>query len=290
MQPSDEIYIQPTILGPSYFELFAIYLAEHLNGSAPLIQKLEENPSSHIFYWRTHLLVGLNHFEDEAPADLFTCVMLDVTIRLLRRDSTDQPLITLEFGTILMRSSSLPFLYIKGVPISITDLRQHAEAIGIHVDSTAPKAMAISMGNALLGMTTLTQSQVTFENSSKVTAASLPIIYSDLEETGTLLIKAETTSTLDASTCFMLLQNFTQQDRTIESKETNCRDLLFAVLETWWTPCVIKSSADKVRQTATVSSAKHNQLPSRGPVTRYSRFPLKRKQPGKLSYAKEVDS
>lgn len=316
MDSSNEIHSQPTILGPSYFELFAIHLAEHLNGSALLIQKLEDNPSSDIFYWRTRLLVGLNHLEEVASADLFTCVMLDVTIRLLRRESTDQPFVTLEFGAILMQSNSLPQLYIKGEPFSITDLYQHVEVMGIDIDSTAPKAMAISMGNALCGIITLTRLQVTFENSSKVATALFPIIYSDLEETGTLLIKAKTTSTLDTSTSFMLLQNFAQQDRTREcnenfarqgrkmecnenftqqvrtreSNETQCSDLLIAALATWWTPALNRSPADMARKTTTTSSVKKHQLIPRGNVARYTRFPMKRKQLGALSYAQEDDS
>jgi hypothetical protein len=218
---------------PSFLEHMCLHLAESLIGSHALIPMLEGSSSPTNIYWRTPLLAR-NDLRDDKATPKFQCVILDVTITLVRQyPPICRPVINAKFGTILVSSGSNPiYYYLKGAPLTMSDLEKHAKEIGVDMTSTAPKALAHSMGNALMGLTTLTPSEVNLE-----VVAKLPIVYSDVEETGTLVIPMEAMSVLDPTTASMLLQNFVQHDLLMAREEKVDRDcdLVVAAFEQWWT-------------------------------------------------------
>lgn len=285
------------MISPLFLELFSTHLAAGLIGSVPLIKKLEENSSTNI-YWRTPL-IDRPEISDKCTPE-FYCVILDVRISFSRKESTGESCIKLEFGTILAKSgSSTLYFYVKGIPFTISDLRENAEEIGVDIESTPPKAMATSMCDALLALRKIEPISMSMVN-GKIMVVRIPIFYADLEETGTLVVKVETTSTLDSPTSSMLLFNFFEQDslrrHEIEAKQDN--DLVAAAFVKWWTVLPINLPANVSKESSernsiialTSVSEMHpgqRQLPAKSAKTGYSRIAKKRKKPGMLTYAND---
>jgi hypothetical protein len=297
---------------PSFLDHICLHLAESLIGRHALIPMLENTSGATTnIYWRSPLLNRIDHRDDQATPK-FKCVTLDVTITLERQyPPICRPVIDARFGTILVSSGSNPtYYYVKGSPFTMADLEKHAKEIGVDMTSTAPKALAHSMGNALMELTTLTPSEVDLEVFVK-----LPIVYSDVKETGTLVIPVETISVLDSSTSSMMLQNFVHHDLLMAREEKVDRDcdLVGTAFELWWTSafptnrqvvtieerstpskcpstttdtCVVSTTA--AAAVATVQQAVHKPMPKVAKAG-YTRAVKKRNRQGKSIYANEAN-
>ena len=269
---------------PSFLDIFSVHLAESLIGTTSLIQTFQ-NSLSPTFYWRTQLL-NRSDIPDERPRPPFQSVFLDVTISFLREEG--KPCSQVEFGTLLLSAeeSNLLYYYVKSAPLTLSNLREHAEAIGIEMDATAPKAIATSMGGALLALTALFPSDVSVIDGA-IMAARLPIFYSDLEETGSLNIVTSTASKLEASTAFMMLHNFSQHDilRGNEVKVEQGGDVAIAFHKWWSLPRPSQAGDETHTRPKTISIENKRSEPTIMKAG-YSRLVKKRRKPEKLSYSK----
>jgi hypothetical protein len=213
-------------------DLFGVHLALRLVGKETLLKHLSTVPgNSFRLYWRTPL------WHDASSEIMF----LDTTVTF------DRSKISTTFGVLLLRKSNSHISYIKTSPLTFSQLASHTHNVGIDLDSTAPDAMARTMGSALI-TTSLKEDAdkiQCFDGGEKITV-SVPLHYTDLQETSPLVIESATISKLDSNTVDMLLSNFVQQDELIskakkESNETS--DTVFDTqvlsevinaLEIWW--------------------------------------------------------
>lgn len=127
----------------------------------------------------------------------------------------ERPNVAVTLGALLLLPTAQDGLYVKGSPLTMSELGQHAERISIDVESTDPEPMANSMAEALLEFSSHIDSaepRVSFEVEerqvgSRPTKISIPLRYQDLHETGELIVAAAKSSNLDANAMTMLFAN-----------------------------------------------------------------------------------
>ena len=204
---------------PSFMDLFGVHLALRLVGKESLLKHLNAVPvNSFPLYWRTPLL-------DDASSKV---MFLDATV-------TFDPLeISTTFG-VLLRQSNNHFCYIKTSPLTFSQLANHTQNVGIDLDSTAPDAMARTMGSALIGSVQGNDNAdkiQCFDGGNDKITVSVPLHYTDLQEKSPLVIESATISKLDASTSEMLQSNFVQQDELMSKVKTESNETIDTSIDT----------------------------------------------------------
>jgi hypothetical protein len=197
----------PDATTPSFMNLFGVHLALRLVGKESLLKHLNAVPgNSFRLYWRTPLL-------HDASSEM---MFLDATVTF------DRSKISTMFG-VLLKISSNHIYFIKTSPLTFSQLAIHAQNVGIDLDSTAPHAMARTMGSALIICLQEDVDKIQCVDGGEKITVSVPLHYTDLQETSPLVTESATVSKLDASTVDMLQSNFVQQDKLISKakKESN---------------------------------------------------------------------
>ena len=279
---------------PGFMDLFAVHLASRLVGRDHLLECFDGGSSAHsprssssgvYVYWRTPLLHDINpgsvlssaDSETTQVADDWNMVFVDVT---LEGDCSRREMKT-TIGMLLQRGTEC--VYVTAKPLTYSQLASHCESVGIDIECTDPDAIAVTMGNALVGFVGHT---IKFEkaNGSCNYSGILPLrlYYKDLQERGTLEMLIGAVQDYNQRGAAMLLSNVANKDRS-KNVTTNDVDLvhdtqlaseLTKSFEKWW-----YTSLDPIVKETAAQSAVESEAPG-GSVEQVSKPPASDAQSG----------
>jgi hypothetical protein len=293
---------------PSFLDRFIVHLAANLLSSQTVFDQLsnDDAPKPPPLYWRSSLLddpraslmEGASTEADNQQQLLF----VDLTFEFLVKHSV--PMLTVCFGCFLKRQQPT-CLYVQGFPLTIMQLERHAQSVGIDLHSAPPKAMAGMMAIELKDI--LKSKQQTLPIKMEEAQLHLPLYYRDVEESGTLSMDIDqTTSQFDRLGMSLLF--FSGSFNSQNSPENNNDDdevpeqQLITKLEEWFqqqkqktleqdeqsllksTKTTVTTTKETVEPASNVSYVKNPRPTSQ--VHRYAQLPSKRRKKGKISYVK----
>jgi hypothetical protein len=287
---------------PSFLDRFALHLVANLLGSQTVLDRLgnDDAPKHPPLYWRSSLLddpraslmEGASTEADNQQHLLFVDLTFDFVVK------EKVPMLTVRFGCFLKRQS-LTCLYVRGSPLTIMQLERHAQSVGIDLHSAPPKAMAGMMATELKNLVKSKQvvNTVVMEKEQQF---HLPLYYGDVEESGTLSMDIdETTSQFDRLGMSLLFYSDSCNSKD-NSKDEVPEQELITKLEEWFHQQKqttseqeddLLESSTKTTVTTTkkeivkpASSVKNPRPTSQ--VHHYAQLPSKRRKKGKISYAK----
>lgn len=216
-------------------DTFAIHLAERLVGSECIMSSFSASTPVEKFrlYWRTPLLHNDTDARLSTSNDMsehqWRLVFLDVSVEFHR--SKIQTCI----GLLLQCTANSECVYMKAPDLTISQLKEHCESVGIDLESTAPDVMARTMASALQGLRK--GSTVTLSCQGKMIATDTDLLeyqepvkmavllhYDELEERSPLVLTCASVSKFDSSTADMMLLNFAQQDKLLAESKSEVSD------------------------------------------------------------------
>jgi hypothetical protein len=294
-----------TTQNPTFIDRFNFHLAENLLGENRLEEfgmpsKKHDQPSNSL-YWRSKIIALENSSKQQQlllpdgkkPERL---LFLDVTFDLILHDDDKSLHLTAQFGFFLCNESSSTSHYVRGGKLTLAQLEEHAQGVGIDLHSAPPQAMAGMIASALSN---------TAKATAKVRANHLDfsLYYSDVDESGVLTLDVEAkTSQFDALGVSLLVQprhlhrddSNKDEANTIESFDTWFEQVHARFLEQFRTdtertkklctgPTTAPTSTDKKPTAA-------GQKPKRPApqAYQYAKVSNKRRRKSKLLFAKQV--
>jgi ABC-type transporter Mla MlaB component len=178
---------------PSFLDRFILHLAANLLGSQKVLLRLDNHEKcSAPLYWRSKLSVddpsGLLRGQCIDAQLLFVDITFDFVVH---GDDDKAPQLLVQLG--FFRLNQPTCTYLQTSPLTMAQLEQHAQAVGIDLHSAPPKAMASMMAQELQ---TPQKPQTLHVEGDE---ARLSLYYRDVHESGNLLLKiSQTTSQFDS--------------------------------------------------------------------------------------------
>jgi hypothetical protein len=286
-----------TTHGPTFIDRFNFHLAEHLLGQKCLgefgIPSSNHVNASEPLYWRSKIALENSKMLPDEVTTTERFLFVDVTFDLKLHDDKSLHL-TAQFGCFLLNEPTSQ--YVKGGILTLAQLEEHAQGVGIDLHSAPPKAFSQMMAGALL-------------NTAKTTAKvrrnhlDLSLYYVDVNECGVLSMDMEaTTSQFDALGVSLLVKKMVEGSSIDDIKKEEGSPQSF---DTWFEQVYARfleqsrSDHDKLKQPSTrsTSSSSRNdkeppaaqQVPKRPAPQAYriAIVPNKRRKKSKLSFAKQ---
>jgi hypothetical protein len=301
---------------PSFLDRFTLHLAANLLGTRAVLDRLKQdknNINKKSLYWRSKLFdddpLGQGCWPDSTSSTTdndHKILFLDLTFDFDVDDNDNKnPKLSLRFGCFLLQQPSCR--YVQGSPLTMTQLEQHAQSVGIDLHSAPPKAMAGIMAKELLAAAaanTNTKIQLLLNKDDKNrNQFQLSLYYRDVEESGILALDvAHSTSQWDRVGMNLFYRDLTWRDRTTEPPfMEDSKDLLDLTnqFEEWFQQRQVNKSYVSASQEAHIdesSSSKKEEeedrpttklrQPAPARVNSYVQVPNKRRKKGKITYAK----
>lgn len=290
---------------PSFLDRFTLHLAANLLGSQTVFDRLsnDDAPKPPPLYWRSSflddplasLMEGASTEADNKQQLFFVDLTFDFVVQ------EKVPMLTVCFGCFLKQRQPT-CLYVRGSPLTIMQLERHAQSVGIDLHSAPPKAMAGMMAKELIDILKSKQQYVPIK--MEEAQFHLPLYYRDVEESGTISMDIEqTTSQFDRLGMSLLFfsGSFNSQNSPENNDEVPEQELI-TKLEEWFqqqkqktleqdeqslfksTKNTVTTTKETVKPASSVSSVKNPRPTSQ--VHHYAQLPSKRRKKGKISYAK----
>ncbi len=242
---------------PTFLDRFLVHLALHLLADVPAIEELLTGTKRNQLYWRSPLAQATNGLG-----------FIDWTLEL----STT---LSLRFGFFFRSTHSQ---YLQCHPLTQDQLEQHAQTVGLDMDSGPPEAMAKMMAHALISDTV--QAQV------DGTTVSFSWWYPDIQERGEFIhCPVQHQSEFDAVGTTLLYSNL-QRTQSKESTISASEEVLVERYLRHWYDQKSHGIVESEPVVSTVENRKRATV--RGQYVSVATKPRKKK--GKIMYAKSDKS
>ena len=262
------------------------------------IENLDSNPIPEPieWYWRSPTTSQRKERGNNGNNGKWTVVFVDVMIQLQAVGGNNVS-IGVCFGALLRERSNI--FYCKSGEFTLPILQSHFEKAGIELDSTAPAALATSMGQALV-RTGAARALVQENGNQQPSAVVVPLHYDAVDETSNLMISPSELCKLNQSTLAMILANCAifdkprtvchPQDGTKQTRSTEelLRQFTLRLRETS-DPTTRKRRAEEPTTVSPESQTSHSsprKRPARKPMKPANPVYLRRSKPKKLKYGK----